>query len=238
MGGGGPADDGGGSGSGSHVDIVPSGEGPSSAPSPSTPSALSPSWLAPTDREALLRWIESSPFVFVDREHHESARARLVEAEGAESSLRRQLVEARDAEKTAEEALQRANAVVGDLTSRAAGTEARIEVVRLELQGRDSRIHELESQVAQLTTDLEVERADRSELVDQLDDARQAAQGLLEELSQNGPSDGPPPGDGPPPLNDAQKLAVAKAEIARLKTQLELTVSCRGPATYRNLVKS
>ncbi|KAL3689626.1 hypothetical protein R1sor_015935 [Riccia sorocarpa] len=99
MGGDGPADDGGGSGSGSgsHVAIVPSGEGPSSAPSPLTSSAPSPSWLALADREALFRWIESSPFVFVDRQHHESARARLVEAEGAESSLRRQLAEARDA---------------------------------------------------------------------------------------------------------------------------------------------
>ncbi|KAL3689618.1 hypothetical protein R1sor_015927 [Riccia sorocarpa] len=77
---------------------------------------------------------------------------------------------------------------------------------------------------------------------------RQEAQGLLEELSQNvgiqsapappDEDDGPVqahvpvqhpvevfqgPGDGPPPLTDAQKLAVAEAEVARLKTQLELT---------------
>ncbi|KAL3693468.1 hypothetical protein R1sor_007119 [Riccia sorocarpa] len=232
MGGGGAADDGGGSGSGSQVAIVPSGEGPSSAPSPSTPSTPSPFWLPPADREAMVRWIESSPFVFVDRQHHKSARARLVEAEGAESSLRRQLAEARDAEKAAEEALQRATAVVGDLTSRASSAEARIEAVRRELQQRDLRIRELEAEVVQLTADLEVERVDRSELVDQLDYARQAAQGLLEELSQNvleGPGDGGPPGDGPavgdgpPPLTDPQRLAVAEAEVARLKTQLELT---------------
>ncbi|KAL3687318.1 hypothetical protein R1sor_013627 [Riccia sorocarpa] len=217
MGGGGPADDGG-SGNGSHLAIVPSGEGPSLAPSPSTPSGPSPSLLPHADREALLRWIESNPFVFVDRQHHESARARLVEAEGAESTLRRLLAEVRDAEKAAEEALQRANAVVGDLTSRAVGAEARIEAVRLELQGRDSRIRELESQVAQLTADLEVERADRNELVDQLDDARQAAQGLLEELSQNVGSQ-----SAPAPRMRMTKLTVAEAEVARLKTQLELT---------------
>ncbi|KAL3695621.1 hypothetical protein R1sor_009697 [Riccia sorocarpa] len=99
MGGGGAADDdggggsGSGSGSGSHVAIVPSGEGPSSAPSPSSPSAPSPSWLPHADREALMRWIESSPFVFVDRQHHESARARLklVVAEAEVARLMTQL---------------------------------------------------------------------------------------------------------------------------------------------------
>ncbi|KAL3685128.1 hypothetical protein R1sor_003150 [Riccia sorocarpa] len=209
MGGGGPADDGGGSGSGSgsHVAIVPSGDGPSSAPSPSTPSALTPSWLPLVDREALLRWIESSLFVFVDREHHESAPTRLVEAEGAKSSLRRLLAKARDAEKAVEEALQRANAVVGDLTSRAAGAEARIEAVRLELQGRDSRIRALESQPP-----------DEDEGPVQAPVPVQHPVEVLE-----GPGDGPPPADGGPPLTDAQKLALAEAQVARLKTQFELT---------------
>ncbi|KAL3678829.1 hypothetical protein R1sor_021785 [Riccia sorocarpa] len=223
MGGGGAADDGGASGSGSHFAIVPSSEGPSSAPSPSSLT----SWLPLADREALLSWIESSPFVFIDRQHHESARAWLVEAEGAESSLRRQLEEARDAEKAVgdaekavEDALWRANAVVGELTSQASGAEARIKAMRAELQGRDRRIHDLEAQVVGLNSYLEAERADRSELIDQLDDARLAAQGLAEKW---GPGEGPPLGDGPPPLADAQKLALAEAEVAQLKTQLVVT---------------
>ncbi|KAL3676433.1 hypothetical protein R1sor_026381 [Riccia sorocarpa] len=97
-------------------------------------------------------------------------------------------------------------------------------------------------------------RDDEAEILERFGRREAAAQGLLEELSQNvgsqsapappdenegpvqahvpvqdpvevveGPGDGPPLVDGEPALTDAQKLTVAEAEVARLKTQLELT---------------
>ncbi|KAL3696433.1 hypothetical protein R1sor_010509 [Riccia sorocarpa] len=54
----------------------------------------------------------------------------LAEADGTKVRLRSLVAEARDAEKTAEEGLQRTNAVVGDLSSHASSAKARIETLR------------------------------------------------------------------------------------------------------------
>ncbi|KAL3700759.1 hypothetical protein R1sor_018781 [Riccia sorocarpa] len=134
------------SGSGSHAPIVPHGEGPSSAPSPP---------LHPGSTEAVGR--------------DEGLEARL-EAE-FEIRFQTRLAEAEEATRQAEEALQRANLAVRDLTSRVTSADIRLDELHAEILQKDMRIENLLVHVNALQADLDAERADRNELIFELDKA-------------------------------------------------------------------
>ncbi|KAL3701887.1 hypothetical protein R1sor_019909 [Riccia sorocarpa] len=175
-----PSGDGGGSASGSQAPIVPFGEGPSSQ------SSNQRSWLGPPDRDAILNWIDSGPFFLVDRRAYEAARLRLVETDAEEARLRSQLAQARDAEKAAEQALHLSSTSVGELTVRVSSADLRIACLSEEITEKDARIRELELELIGVNEDLAVERADRADMIDQLDEAQAAAGWDPEVVGDNG----------------------------------------------------
>ncbi|KAL3688189.1 hypothetical protein R1sor_014498 [Riccia sorocarpa] len=232
-----PSGDGGGNAIGSQAPIVPFGEGPSSQ------SSNQRSWLGPPDRDAILNWIDSGPFILVDRRAHEAARLRLAETDPEEDRLRSQLAQARDAEKAAEQALHLSSTAVGELTVRVSSAELRIAFLSEEITEKDARIRELEVELIGVNEDLAVERADRADLIYQLDEARAAAGWDPEVVGDNGAgtshavagtsnaqagtsnaqagtSNAQAQADGPP-LTEDQKLVInLQAQIAGLNERL------------------
>ncbi|KAL3696518.1 hypothetical protein R1sor_010594 [Riccia sorocarpa] len=115
------------------------------------------------------------PFILVDPRAHEAARLHLAETDAEEDRLRSQLAQARDAEKAAEQALHLSSTAVGELTVRVSSAELRIASLSEEIKEKDARIRELEVELIGVNEDLVVERADRADLIYQLDEARAAA---------------------------------------------------------------
>ncbi|KAL3684768.1 hypothetical protein R1sor_002790 [Riccia sorocarpa] len=111
----------------------------------------------------------------IDRRAHEATRLRLAETDGEEAMLRSQLAQARDAEKAAEQALHLSSTAVGELTVRISTAELRIASLSEEITEKDARIRELELELIGVNEDLAVERADRADMIEKLDEARAAA---------------------------------------------------------------
>ncbi|KAL3697583.1 hypothetical protein R1sor_011659 [Riccia sorocarpa] len=143
----------------------------------------------------------------------EDLEARLkVEFEGR---FQARLAEVAEGTRQAEEALWRANLAVADLTSSVATADVRIEELHAKIMQKDERIKDLllvnngqPTTIAALREDLDVEIADRAELIAELDDARGVAAGMDDEHE----------------LVAAQrKIIELRAEVAELKDQVKNT---------------
>ncbi|KAL3695880.1 hypothetical protein R1sor_009956 [Riccia sorocarpa] len=214
----------------SHGPIVPHGEGPSSAPSSSSHTG----WLSRTDREVVWNWIDTAPFVLVDRQHHAAALRRLAESDGIEARLEQEfearfqtrLADAEEGTRHAEEALRLANLAVTDLTSSVASADALIQELCAELLQKDERIEDLllvnngqQTNIAALREELDGDRLDRDALIAELDLARGVAAGMDNEHIVD---------------NAQKKVTELEAKVAQPKDQLKNTADALEVERRRN----